>query len=91
MPTNLGRRVDELLDEITQLVELTGSKLTEEAQLHRQGALERIVRRVRERGTPLTRNVLRARRERKQRSRYHALKDLVTPPRKLLSTRVRSR
>lgn len=87
----LHRQVTVLLSEISDLIDFAEHRLAEETTLHRRDPISRIIRRVREKGTPLTRDVLRARRERKQRSRYQASKLLVRPPRKLLSTRLRIR
>jgi hypothetical protein len=97
MSAGLHQRVDTLLKEIVESVETVKHRLTEEAMLHRRDYLSRIVRRVRENGTPLTRDVLRSRRERKQRDRDHAMKGLRTvqgkklKPRKVFSTHLRRR
>lgn len=45
------------------------------SRLSRTGALNRIRRKVRDKATPATRDVLRSRRERKQRDRYKARKN----------------
>lgn len=90
--TGRRERLSETLNMIADLVEQADDKLVmEEPQLHRRDAISRIERRVRESGTPLTRDILRARRERKARSRYQATKTLIAPPRKTLSTRMRVR
>lgn len=86
------KRLSETLNLIADLVEEVDQRLiVEEPQLHRRDAISRIERRIREAGSPMTRDVLRARRERKARSRYQATKNLITPPRKTLSTRMRTR
>jgi hypothetical protein len=84
-------RLSETLTLILNLVEEADQKLMEEPQLHRRDPMSRMERRIREAGTPLTRDVLRARRERKARSRYQTTKNLIAPPRKTLSTRLRTR
>lgn len=68
-----------------------GSPQRKGLQLNKRDAMSRIDRRIREKMVPLTRNVLRARRERKARSRYHTLKQVSAPPRSILSTRLRQR
>lgn len=60
-------------------------------QLHRRDMMSRIDRRMREKMVPLARNVLRARRERRARSRYQTLKQVSSPPREMFSTRFRKR
>jgi hypothetical protein len=60
-------------------------------QVNRRDMFSRIDRRIREKMVPLTRNVLRARRERKARSRYATMKTVKAPPKKILSTRFRNR
>jgi len=57
---------------------------------HRRSVMDRIDRKAREKITPLSSSVLRARRERKARSRYQTLKD-VKVPRKVLGSRLRTR
>jgi hypothetical protein len=84
------QKISEALNLIADLIEQADKVLGEEIQLHRRDVFSRLERRVREKGTPLTRDVLRARRERKARSRYQTLKN-VLPPRKMLSTRFRKR
>lgn len=90
MSSQRHQRLSETLQLIVSLIEEADQKLSEEVQLHRRDPISRIDRRVREKGTALTRDVLRARRERKARSRYQTLKN-VLPPRKTLSTRLRVR
>jgi hypothetical protein len=65
-------------------------KLKDGVEPHKRGIMDRIERRVREKVTPLSRNVLRARRERKARDRYQTLKNVKTP-RKVLGSRIRKR
>jgi hypothetical protein len=65
-------------------------KLKDGVEPHKRSAIERIERRVREKIAPLSRNVLRAKRERKARSRYQTLKNVKTP-RKVLGSRLRTR
>jgi hypothetical protein len=71
---------------IADLVEQADLYLSESAlpqrkglQIHRRDLMSRIDRRVREKMAPLARNVLRARRERKARSRYQTLKCVQAP------------
>jgi hypothetical protein len=85
------QRLSETLELISDLVEGVDLILGEELKLTRRDVISRIERRIRERGTPMTRDVLRSRRERKARSRYHAQKNVIAPPRKVLSTRLRTR
>jgi len=75
--------LDGIIDEATRLYE--------ELQATRRDPIARLERRVRERVAPLARDVLRARRERKARDREHTMKNVVAPPRKSLSTRLRHR
>lgn len=65
-------------------------KLKDGIEPYKRDPIERIERRIREKYVPLTRDVLRARRERKARSRYQTLKNVI-PPRKVLGSRLRSR
>lgn len=60
-------------------------------QPHRRDMMSRIERRVREKMAPMARDVLRARRERKARARYHTLKNVKAPPLKSLSMGFRKR
>lgn len=98
------RQVSSALFFIADLVEAADHYVTESAAtfdvatprragllLHRRDPMARIDRRMREKIVPLARNVLRARRERKARSRYQTLSQVSAPPLKILSTRFRSR
>lgn len=98
------RQLGETLMLIADLVEQAGRYLSESVasidvetpqrkglQLHRRDPMSRIERRLREKLVPLSRNVLRAKRERKARSRYATLKQVSAPPRKVFSTRLRNR
>ena len=88
---SIRQRLLETLEFIDSVIEAAKLRLSEELQLHRRDVVSRLNRRVREKGIPITRDILRARRERKARSRYKTLKNIVAPPRKTLSTRLRSR
>lgn len=65
--------------------------LVEELQLTRRDVLSRLNRKIREKATPLTNKLLRARRERMARDREHSQKGVMAPPSKHLSTRLRVR
>lgn len=98
------RLVSDTLQEIADLVEQADRLLSESIasastevpqrkglELHKRDMMSRLERRLREKIAPLTRNVLRARRERKARSRYATLNQVSAPPRKVFSSRLRNR
>ena len=99
---NLPRRqlVSDALNLIADLIQEADSFLREAAlprpklkdgvEPHKRSSVERMERRVAEKLTPMSRDVFRARRERKARSRYHTLKNVKTP-RKVLGSRLRTR
>ena len=93
------QRISDALHLIADLIQEADTYLQEDlprprvkdgVEPHKRGALDRIDRRVREKMAPLSRDILRAKRERKARSRYQTLKD-VKVPRKVLGSRLRTR
>ena len=52
-------------------------------------AIDLAGRKLREKLNPPERDIFRAKRERKARSRYHTLKSVIAPPRKALGSRMR--
>jgi len=93
------QRVSDALHLIADLIQeadayiqedLPRPKMKDGVEPHKRGAMDRIDRRVREKLVPLSRDVLRAKRERKARSRYQTLKN-VKAPRKVLGSRLRTR
>lgn len=82
-------RLSQLDDIIRQIHQIRS--MVEELQLTKRDPISRIGRRLVDRASPRTRDILRARRERKARDREHAMKNVKAPPRKTLSTRMRTR
>lgn len=91
MPNSRYARLAPVLWSINAMVEQASAYLSEELQLHRRDLISRLDRKIRERGTPMAGNVLRARRERRARDHEHSQKGVLKPPTKHLSTRLRAR
>lgn len=58
---------------------------------NKRDLFSRLERRLREKAIPTARDIFRARRERKARSRYYSLRGAMLPPRKIFGTRFRLR